>query len=154
MNLHRGRKIQVESGRANLGNDCKRAKSADIQFRRRTSSRNVSAQEPRFVAWDKRWGPPTTPIGRCLHSLARLQELALYNFLSHLKSLHIGVGSMNCRVWRCRQQGHARVKPVVREERGQSRGRMSGIIVAKFCHGKECGPISLLEVRVDPEIVL
>ena len=46
------------------------------------------------------------------------------------------------------------MKSVVGEERSQSRGRMSGIIVTKFFHGEESSPISLLEVIVDPEILL
>ena len=49
------------------------------------------------------------------------------------------------------QQGHARMKSVVGEERSQSCGRMTGIIVTELCHGEESGPISLLEVTVDLE---
>ena len=43
------------------------------------------------------------------------------------------------------------MKTVVGEERSQSRGRMSGIIVTEFCHGEESGPIGLLKVTVDPD---
>ena len=47
----------------------------------------------------------------------------------------------NCRVWRCRQQGHARMQTVVGEERSQRGGKMSGVIVTEFCHRKESGPM-------------
>ena len=46
------------------------------------------------------------------------------------------------------------MKSVVGEERSQSRGKISGIIAIEFFHGEESGPISLLEGKVDPEILL
>ena len=43
MDVHRRWKIQMESRRTNLANDGERAKSADIQFGRRTVGRDVTS---------------------------------------------------------------------------------------------------------------
>ena len=42
---------------------------------------------------------------------------------------------------------------VVGEEWSQRGGRMSGVVRIEFCHGEEGGPIGLLEVTVDIEVL-
>ena len=47
-----------------------------------------------------------------------------------------------------------RLEPVVGEKRAQSGGRMLGVVVAKFCQGKEAGQVGLLVVALHSQVLL
>ena len=51
------------------------------------------------------------------------------------------------------EQRHPRVEPVVGEKRAQSGGRMLRIVIAEFCHGEEAGPVGLLVVAIDAQVL-
>ena len=46
------------------------------------------------------------------------------------------------------------MEPEVGEERGDSRGRMLGVVIAEFRQGQNVGPIALLVVTLDPQVLL
>ena len=70
------------------------------------------------------------------------------------KTLHVGISGWGAGGWGRREQGHPRVEPVVGEKWCKSGGRMLGVIVAEFCHGKEAGPVGLLVVAVHAQVLL
>ena len=45
------------------------------------------------------------------------------------------------------------METVVCVERAQCRGRMLGVVVAEFCHGKQVGPVGLLVIAVHAQVL-
>ena len=45
------------------------------------------------------------------------------------------------------------MEPVVGEERGQGGSRMFGVVVVELCQGEEAGPVCLLVVAVDSQVL-
>ena len=64
------------------------------------------------------------------------------------ESPHVGIRGWSGGLGRSGKPGHSGMEPVVRVERAQCRGRMLGVVVAEFCHGKQVGPVGLLVVAV------
>ena len=70
------------------------------------------------------------------------------------KLRHVGVGSWGRGIGERREQGHAGMEPIVGEERGESGSRVFGVIIREFRHGEEAGPVGLLAVAVDSQVLL
>lgn len=154
MNVHGWRKSQAKRRRANWTNDSKRTKATNIQFGARTDCGNVSAHEPHFLSWKERGGRPTTTIGGDLHCCPSFEELPLKDNLGLLELLDVGVRGWGWRIGRCGKEGHAGMETVVGEEGGEGGSGVLGIVVAEFRQGKEAGPVGLLIVAVDAEVLL
>ena len=45
------------------------------------------------------------------------------------------------------------MKAIVGKKRGKGRGRMFGVVVAEFCQWEEAGPVGLLVVCIDAEVL-
>ena len=93
-------------------------------------------------------------IRRLFHCSLSFEELMLEDFFILLNPLYVRVGCWGGGIGGGGEQGHAGMEPIIGEERGQSSGRMSRIVVAQFCHVDEACPIYLLVVAVDPKVLL
>ena len=68
--------------------------------------------------------------------------------------LHVRVRGWGLGIWGWGKQGHVRMEPVIRVERGQRCGRVFGVVVGKLGHGQEAGPVGLLIVAIHAKILL
>ena len=96
----------------------------------------------------------TFPIGRNLHGFAGFEELPLQNILGLPKLRDIGIGSRGAGGWGWGEQGHAGMETVVSKKRGNCCGRMARVVVGKFCEREEAGPVGLLVVSIDSQVLL
>ena len=77
MDVHRQWQFEPVGERSDWANNNKGPQATHIQFGRGTRGRNVAAQEPHFLAWDKNKGRPTAPIGEKFRCFPGLEKFSL-----------------------------------------------------------------------------
>ena len=70
-------------------------------------------------------------------------------FLGLPKLLDVRICSKGAGGWGRGKEGRARMEAIIGNERGNSGGRMPGIVIREFCQREEAGPVGLLVVCID-----
>ena len=71
-----------------------------------------------------------------------------------MEILDVGIRGWGSGVRRGGEEGHAGMEAIVGKKRGEGGSRVFEIVVAELRQGKDAGPVGLLVVAVDSQVLL